>query len=366
MIHLKQLSTQQLICLVILTQVGAHVLSIPYNESRNSGNDAWMSILLGGLIAQVVILIIYWLGKRYPSQSLPQYVTSILGIPLGVVLNLLFAVYCAESSLVVSVTYASVIVRWLLLTTPWYIILGLLIAIAAYIASSPLRSIATVTQSIMFMFLVCLAIVLISGSGKGDMRNILPIGTHGIGAVFKDALPALWLYAGYELLLYVFPFVRSYKQKSIIIAMSIANGLTTLTYLAITFVVTYKFSEGQMNYISEPMVFILRQFNWPVVQSLDILFMTIWLAVIAVTVYVYLFLSARYLASVLPSGIRKHTLLVWIIAGICYVIGLWGDHREKIIRFSVYHNFATGVMVILVPVLLLLISFMRGKGGVVR
>ncbi|PWW04781.1 spore germination protein (amino acid permease) [Paenibacillus cellulosilyticus] len=366
MIHLKQLSTQQLTCLVILTQVGVHVLSIPFNESRHSGHDAWMSILFGGVVAQAVIVIIYWLGKRHPNQSLPQYMGVVVGKPIGVLVNLLFAAYCAESCLLVTVSYTDVIERWLLVTTPWYVILGLSIAIAAYIASSPLRSIAVVTQSIMFMFLVCVVIVLTSGTGQGDYRHLLPIGTHGIGAIIRDSIPALWLYAGYELLLYVFPFVKSHRHKDIVIAMTIANGVTTLFYVVLSMLVTYKFSESQINTIAEPLVFILRQFNWPVVQSLDILFITIWLAVVAVTAYMYLFLSARYLAHIFRNEIRKHTMLVWLLGGICFIVGLWGEDREKVIRFTVYHNYATGIMVIIMPTLLLLISLMRGRGSVVR
>ncbi|GMK37337.1 germination protein [Paenibacillus sp. CCS19] len=363
MIHLKQISTQQLVCLVFLTQVGVHVLSIPFHESRHAGHDAWMSVIVGGLIAQTVIMVIYWLGKRFADQSLPQYMSTLLGKPIGAVLNLMFAAYCAESCLVVVVSYTDVIERWMLLTTPWYVILGLSFAIAAYIASSQLRSIAVVTQSIMFMFLVSAAIVLISGSGKGDYRHLLPIGNHGIGAIVRDSLPSLWLFAGYELLLYVFPYVKYRKRRDIVIAMTVANGVTTLFYVIVSLIVMYKFSESQLNAIAEPMMYILRQFNWPVVQSLDILFMTIWLAVVTVTVYVYLFLSARYLAFVSRKEIHKHSMLVWLLAGVCFVAGLWGENRERVIRFTVFHNYATGIIVVIAPVLLLCCSLVRGKGG---
>ncbi|MFB7142582.1 hypothetical protein ACFCYN_23525 [Gottfriedia sp. NPDC056225] len=44
------------------------------------------------------------------------------------------------------------------------------------------------------------------------MLHILPIGSHGIIAVLKDSIPSFWAYAGYELLLYVFPFVQCKKR----------------------------------------------------------------------------------------------------------------------------------------------------------
>jgi spore germination protein (amino acid permease) len=364
MIHLDKISIKQLFCLVILTQVGVHVLSIPYTESRNSGYDSWMSVLMGGVIAQVAILFIYQLGKRYGDRSLPQYIFAIAGKPLGSILNALFAVYCIESSLMVVVSYSDVINRWVLFKTPWFVIIGVQVVIAAYIASSSLRSMVTITQTIMIMFLICFMIVFISGMGKGDWRHFLPIGTHGVGQIMRDALPAFWAYAGYELLLYVFPFVSCRKKRDILIGMSLANGFTTFFYVLISVVVTYTFSENQLNSIPEPMVFILRQFKWPVVQNLDILFMTIWLAVTSVTVYVYIFLSARYLAFVREKEIRHHTLLVWILAIICFGVGLWGFDRQSIFRFSDYHNIATALIIAVVPAILLLVSLARGKVGV--
>jgi len=361
MIHLKKISINQLICLVILTQVGVSVLEIPYAESRHSGYDSWMSILIGGILAQIVIIIIYQLSKRYPDQSLQQYIFSILGKPLGSLVNLLFALYCAQSSVMVVISYADVLNRWVLFQTPFFVILGISLVVTAYIASSTLRSIATITQSILNMFLICCFIIFVSGMGKGDWRHFLPIGTHGIGAIIKDAIPAFWAYAGYELILYVFPFVKCNKKKDIFIALSIANGITTFFYLLISIIVTYNFSESQLNTITEPMVYILRKFRWPVVQSLDILFMTMWLSITTVTAYVYLFLSARYFAFVRIKEIRKHPLLVWIIGLLCFTVGIWFSDRQSIFKFSEYHNKATMFMIALVPTFILLISYVREK-----
>lgn len=360
-IHLENISIRQLVSLVILTQIGAHVLSIPYAESRNSGYDSWMSVLFGGIIAQAVILIIYQLGKRYADRSLPQYMSAITGKLIGSILNFLFATYCLESSLVVVVTYSDVISRWVLFTTPWFVLIGVSVAIGAYIASSSLRSISVITHTIMSMFLVGVVIVFISGMGQGDFRHLLPVGNHGIVPILKDTLPAFWAYAGYELLLYVFPYVSCKKKKDIVIAMSVANGFTTFFYVILAVIVTYNFSESQLNSIPEPMVFILRKFRWPVVQSLDILFMSIWFAVTTVTVYMYMFLSSRYLAFIAGKEIRNHPLLVWILAIICFAVGIWGSDRQWLMRFTDYHNIATAIVIAIVPTLLLLVSLARRK-----
>lgn len=361
MIQLKKISINQLICLVILNQVGVSILSIPYKESRLSGYDSWMSMIIAGVIAQIAILIVYKLGKTYPDRPIQQYLSSIVGKPLGTIVNLLFAAYCAESCLTLIISYSDVVNRWLLFETPWFVLIGLFVLVSGYIASSTLRSISTITQSIMGMFLICFVIIFISGIGNGDLRHFLPIGTHGIAPILKGAIPAFWAYAGYELLLYVFPFVKCKKKTHIMIAMSVANGITTLFYVFISFIVTYNFSEDQLNYIPEPMIFILRKFRWPIVQSLDILFITIWLSVTLVTAYIYLFLSARYLAFLGNKEFQNHPLLVWIVASICFVAGIFFSDRQLLPGFSDYHNISTAILIIGLPTLLLLISFIKKK-----
>jgi spore germination protein (amino acid permease) len=362
MIQLEKISIGDLVCLVILTQIGAHILSIPHDESKHSGYDSWLSLLLGGLIAQGIILIIYQLGKRYADRPLPSYIFEITGKPLGAILNFLIAAFCVENSLIVIVSYADVLNRWILYETPWIVLIGVSCMIAAYIASANLRSMANVTKLVMIMFLIGLVIIFVSGLGRGDFRNLLPVGSHGIGSIIKDSIPTLWAYSGFELLLYVFPFVSYHKKKDIFIAMSAANGFTTMIYVLIAVIVTYNFNESQLKVIPEPMVYILRKFNWPVVQSLDIVFMSIWLSVTTVTVFVYLFLGSRYLAFVTGKEIRKHSFLVWMFAIVCFVVGIWGSDKQWLFLFSNFHNnYATWFIIAIVPTILLLATIVRKK-----
>ncbi|MDQ7861745.1 hypothetical protein RCO48_14520 [Peribacillus frigoritolerans] len=89
--------------------------------------------------------------------------------------------------------------------------------------------------------------------------------------------------------------------------------------------------------------------------------MTLWLSVTTVTVYVYLFLSARYLAFVRGKEIRNHPLLVWILAIVCFGVGLLVNDRQWLFRFSNYHNIATIIIIAIVPTILLITSMARRK-----
>ncbi|MEE6450521.1 GerAB/ArcD/ProY family transporter [Gottfriedia acidiceleris] len=361
MIHFKKISTNQLVYLIALNQIGVHVLTIPYSQSKYSGYDSWMSVLLGGIYAQLLIFVTYGVCKRFPNESIGQFIRKIIGKPVGKFLLFLLAIYCAESSLSVAVAYCDVLNRWVLFETPWSVTLGLIFLIAVYAATSSFRSIATISQTIFVMFGICTFIILVSAIGQGTFRHFLPIGAHGIGSIAKDSLSSFQAFAGFELLLYAFPFVACQKKKEILISSSIANGITTVFYVTITIIVTYNFSENQLHMISEPMVFILRKFRMPVMQSLDILFMTIWLSVALSTVFIYLFLSAKYVACVFRNESKNHTWLVWIIGALSYIIGLFEENRENQFKFIDYHHATTVLFVSIMPIFLYVFILFREK-----
>ncbi|MFF2876135.1 GerAB/ArcD/ProY family transporter [Gottfriedia sp. NPDC057991] len=361
MIQLKKITLNQLVCLLVMNQVGAYVLSVAYVGSKHSGSDSWIVILLDGLFVQMMIFIIYLLAKRYPDQSLPQYIFLIVGKPLGSLFNLLFGLYFMFVSLMVVVSYSDILSRWVLIETPWFVLVGMILLISAYAATTPLRSIATTTQVIAGLFLVCVVIIFISGFGKGEWDYFLPIGRHGIQGIMEDAYQVLWAFAGYELLFHLFPYVKRKKESHILVAATLTNAITTSFYLMIILIVNYNFSEKKLATVSEPIVYILRKFSWAIVQSLDIVFMTIWLAVIVSTVYLNLYMSARHLSFLRKKEIPKYRLFVWIATIVSFTGGVLVDDRQILFKLTTIQNRNSAIFIVIVPILLFIISSIRKR-----
>lgn len=62
MIQIKQTKTQ-LLFFIIQTQIGVGILSLPYSVFQRAKQDGWMSILLAGLVVQLLILLFWMLAK---------------------------------------------------------------------------------------------------------------------------------------------------------------------------------------------------------------------------------------------------------------------------------------------------------------
>ncbi|SFT05485.1 GerAB/ArcD/ProY family transporter [Paenibacillus sp. BC26] len=353
---------RQLFSLVVMAQLGTEVLSLPHVGSGVSGHDTWLSVLLSGLAAQVGIMLIWWLGSRYPSRNFFAYVPLIVGKPIGFCVNLVYGCYYAISGLLVTLLYTDILKRWLFIITPTWIILLLLLFVSGYAATSTLKKLAFLSQSFMFFAYVSFLLIVFSAIYGIDLKNLLPVLHRGWYPVMKGAYTAFSAYVGYDLLLYAYPYVQTKSKKKLLLAMTMANAFTLIFYVAVCLICSMSFSVKQLNLIPEPLVFILKNYRLEILQSIDILFLIFYVCVISSTVYVYFFMAAKAFLHLRSQGLGKQHVWVWAIISLCFIGGFFMTKRMDILSLSSVQDRLSIILIVLLPVVLLMISGLRGTG----
>lgn len=354
----ESISNRQLLVLVLMTQIGSRVLTLPYTEAKYAGTNGWIAVLIGGCVAQLGIMLIWWLGKQNPTQTIFQYLPTLVGRPIGAFITFLFSAYFLFSALIVSLIYMEMLSRWVMLRTPWWVLILLFFMICGYAALSSLRVLTYISKTLASIILIGYVLIIFSGYKEADIRNLLPLwhsegGSSFAYGVFQGFSACL----GYELLLYAFPFVKSSSNRKLLGAMTLANGLTTLVYLVVVVVCFLNFTPEQMSKIPEPIVFILKQYEFKAIQSVDILFIACWIAIITATVYVYLHLAAKGLSHIGIAKKMNHVTWVWICTGLCFAVGCWMPEKQTItsiggLPYEIYSVFC----IVLIPLILLIVS----------
>ncbi|MBN3545729.1 GerAB/ArcD/ProY family transporter [Fictibacillus barbaricus] len=46
------------------------VISLPYDVFHKSKTDSWLSIILSGIVVQLLIVLIWLMAKKYPNSTL--------------------------------------------------------------------------------------------------------------------------------------------------------------------------------------------------------------------------------------------------------------------------------------------------------
>lgn len=351
---------RQLFALVFLAQLGKEVLSLPHVEADVVGHDTWLIVLLTGLVAQAGIVSIWWLGNRYPNRNLFAYASHIVGRPIGSLINLIYGCYYALSGLLLVLLYSDMLKRWMFVLTPRWLIILMLLAVCGYAATSTLRKMAYVSQSLMIFSLIGFLLIVFSGIYGIEPNHLLPVWTVGWLPALQGIYVAFSAFVGYDLLMYAYPYVRETSKRKVLLAMSLANACTIAFYVAVCLVCTMMFSSNQLYLIPEPIVFILKNYRVDILQSFDTLFLMFYVCIVLSTIYVYFFLAAKAFVHVRARGFGKQRIWVWAIVGATFVGGCLLKKRGDLLKFAAIQDAVSFCLVFALPFVLLAISGLRG------
>lgn len=89
-----QMTALQLAIVVFVTCAGAQIMLSLRSLIAEAGQEAWISVLFGGVIFYVAVYLMLKLGKNYPDETIVEYAPRIFGrVGGGIVIfwfNLLF------------------------------------------------------------------------------------------------------------------------------------------------------------------------------------------------------------------------------------------------------------------------------------
>lgn len=82
-----KLNSMQMMTLISAGTLGVDILTVPRRMVESSGQDAWISILLGGLLTLIFGTLAYILAVQYPDKDFPEILISIGGKFCGYTLS---------------------------------------------------------------------------------------------------------------------------------------------------------------------------------------------------------------------------------------------------------------------------------------
>lgn len=357
------LTSIQLAFIIIQTQIGVGILGLPYGVFGVSKQDAWISVLLSGLIIQVIIVLLWWLASRFPTKTIFHYSTLLTGKFVGTLINMSFIVYGLLVTSIVLVQSTAIIKMWALPLTPKWIIMLMLVATSILLGKEEIMSISNiyVVVSILILFLILLTIVVVI-IYPVDWRYLFPMGATGIPTILKGMKEAYFSMLGFEILLVMFPFFYKNGSKSILYAASSANLFVTLVYAFLTVVTIVTFSPEEILTIPQPVLYYVKFLYLQVVERIDLVFVSVWVVNVITSLTSYFFLSTEGTTIVFHRFKRvKRVFFTIIIATCSYIIAMLPNKaagmeiiNKAVISFSYLH-------ILGFPILFLAISLIFKK-----
>lgn len=357
------LTSLQLTIFIIQTQIGVGVLGLPFNVFSVSKGDAWISVLIAGLAVQVIITLLWVLGRRFPSKSIFEYSKMLLGKFSGTLINFGYLIYGVLVTSIILMYATAIIKTWSLSHTPdWVLMLALLLP-AIYLGKEKVIEISNV-----YVVVTCLIFLLLIVSiielfiYPIDWRYLFPIGASGGLTILKGAKEAYFSMLGFELLLILYPYFRHNGDRAILKAVTTANVSVTLIYAFLTIVSIVTFSPEELKIVPQPVLYFVKSLYFQVIERVDLLFASFWVVNVITSLTSYLFLCTES-CSVLFKKFKK--LKRGYCAGFwglfAYLIALLPGKMEEMDIVNKWVLTLSYVFVLAIPGLLLAISMILKK-----
>ena len=352
----KKISQSHFFFILIQSQIGVAVLSLPYSVHQTAEGDGWISTLLAGFVVQLWMFAFLVLVRFFPERNLFGFSPQLLGKWIGRFVSFLYIIYFLLIASLVAVLQANLITGWILTLTPFWIIYMLIIITGVLLARENIQVIArffSITSVIIFIFITLTSSVFTFM----DIDYILPIGHSGVSNIFKAIRNVVLALTGFEILLIIYPLLNN-KRKTIK-TLTIANITVTSIYTLLVFSSLVVFSSEEIKLVPQPVLYMLKAISFEVIERLDLIFLSIWIFPMTNSFIIYIYKASKGLQQLFHTN--THAPFVPIVVVPILISAFFLQNQfivEKVGKFS--ENFIY-LFVFLFPLLFLLLAFVKKK-----
>lgn len=282
----NEISLWQYILTISGVQVGFGLLTLPRQLEQMAGTDGWISILIVWVITTMVSLCIVKIMGKHPGDTLLDVLTRYLGKWIGKAGMIIWILYSLLAYLSLTFSMVLVIQMWILPKTPIYAFVFLLIMPTYMLLRAGIPIICRYSVFI-FFFTLWIPFLLMIPLKDSHFVYLLPILKEGWMPVLFAAKTTVLAFLGFEFAFVLYPYLK--QKQSATKGIIIANTITLLIYLEITFVCFVFFSPYEISQFIWPTLTLVKPIHSAVFERFEIVFLSFYLFIFSDSAIPYAF-----------------------------------------------------------------------------
>jgi spore germination protein len=365
------ITAYQSYALVVMTVIGVSVLILPRNIAQVVDTDGIWILVFPLLFTMGIVYLITKLCQRFPGKSFVELSEQITGSEkrkwVGQVFSLPFILsFTLVWFLVLAYitrAFGEVIVSTILPNTPLEVIMLTFIGTAALIASAAPEVLAKFNELLLPLIFVPLIFMLISFIQQGEIVYFLPLGQVDWLRVLKGSISLTYDFAGYSV---IFIFATYYQQPQKAVKPHLLAMLTIGIFYWIVLTTTIGvFGVDEVRHMSWPTLEMVRVVDLPmqIFQRLESGMIALWMVASFSTVVNILAAFVEVVRRKCRYNPRARKWIALVSIPLVFVFGMIPKSIEALFRVAEITSRYILAVDILVPSLLLLIVWLRGKRG---
>ena len=198
--------------LIHSAQFGAGVLGFSRIAAEQAGYDAWIGVLLAGIVLHILMWMIYRMLSWIQGNIL-ELQTYMFGKLFGTGLNVLFLLYFFIVSASILRTYIEIVQVWMFPTASTFILATVMCVLVYYIVSSGFRVMTAICVLSIFMSILYIFLCIYCMMKYGEMDGFLPIWNHSMQDIGDAMKKSIYTMARSEIILMIYPFIHHPKES---------------------------------------------------------------------------------------------------------------------------------------------------------
>lgn len=309
--------------LITAMQFGVGILGFQRFIAKSAGYDAWMSIILAGLMIHIILWMMLKMLKIAGGDIMTIH-SFVLGEKIGKFVSSFFILYFTLLSITVLRSYIEIIQVWMFpdLKTFWFALVFLLLVI--YIVNGGFRTITGIAffSIVLPFYIAVLFIVIIPYS---DFTHLLPIFDHSFKEILLGSRDMTLTVLGFETLLFYYPFLQKPEKAKKWAHFGVLFTTIICVYLAI--ISFGYFSEAQLQKNVWPTLTMWKIIRMPFVERFEYIGIANWSLVILPNICISIWCASRISKQIF--SIRQKTS-VPLISILCLIATSFIITREQI------------------------------------
>lgn len=355
----EQITTPQTAVIVSSFILGVGIITLPRSATEKLGTpDAWITVIIGGLISMLVGLVIVKLSQQFPGKTFYQYNQQIVGKGLGWFLSFILITYFIVLTGFEVRAMAEVIRVFLLVATPIEVNIILLLCVSVYLVVGGMNPIARLYEILLPFTIIIFVLVLFLGLQVFELDNLRPVLGDGLAPLIKGMEPSALAYLGFEIMLFLPAFMG--KPNEAMKALVIGLSIPMILYLITVIIVIGGLSVDDVVTETFPTVTLIRSFELTGIlfERYESLLFAVWILQIFTTVSL-----AHYLASLGFSQLFKKSTrpFAFGMLPVIYLIAMAPQNVNDVFKLGNMISYSFVFICTIVPFVLYLIAKRRRR-----
>ncbi|WP_054955312.1 GerAB/ArcD/ProY family transporter [Paenibacillus dakarensis] len=349
----SQIHAYLLFYFICNVQIGVGIFNFERYIFETAKHDAWISVILAGLVAHLFVWFIVRALHKYESTDLYGIHFDMYGKVIGTVFNCIYMLYYLCITIIIMRNYIEVIQGWIFPDISSWVILALISLLIIFAGFGGLRVIVGMCL-LGFIVIIFTMLLFHSSLEYAIWSQLLPVLETKTANIIDGAIRMSFSLAGFEIILFIYPFVVN-KERAMLHS-QLAVGFANLVYLIIMVLSIVYFSSNQLERSIWPSINMLKIVKYPFLERLEFIVVSVWMLVVITGILINTWVVTRGFKRMWNLN-QKATLVFIIALAMGVAVTIKGhetvDQVNKIIgmgslAFSFVYPFLLSLLVLIV------------------